>query len=206
MSTSPRNTLTVAPQKPDRPRRATAVGRPRRVTAVGRLSLAAAIVVLLMAAAVAVYLAVHFFAVARGSSFAPFTTGTHGDRLVVMLAALVLLVGLLAVLLRRAGRPVWLTAEQGGVLVAPGTIAEPLQRELAFNAEVVGAHVHVSSRGGRLRADAQVAVRPLADAKRLRAEFSATVSALLGRITGVEPDRVNVNVRVLNVRQLGRHL
>ena len=176
--------------------------------------------VLLAAATVAVYLAVHFFAVSRGSSFAPFKTWTHGDRFAVMLAVLIVLVGLLVALLRRAGRPVWLAAEQGGVLVTPGTIAEPLQRELLLNVEVVGAQVHVSSHRGRLRADVQVAVRPLADAERLRAEFAATVSTLLARITGVasdradaEPDRagaeqdcVRVKVRVLNVRQLGRYL
>lgn len=175
---------------------------------------------LLAAAIVAVYLAVHFFAVALGSSFAPFKTWTHGDRFAVMSAVLILLVGLLAALMRRAGRPVWLAAEQGGVLVTPGTIAEPLQRELLLNIEVVGAHVHVSSRGGRLRADVQVAVRPLADAERLRAEFAATVGTLLRRITGVEsdhanvepdcageePDCVHVKVRVLSVRQLERYL
>ena len=137
-----------------------------------------------------------------------------------MVAVLILLVGLLAALLRRTGWPVRLAAEQGGVLVTPGTIAEPLQRELLLNVEVVGAHVNVSSHGGRLRADVQVAVRPLADAERLRAEFAATVSTLLRRITGVESDRsdagpdragaesdcVHVKVRVLSVRQLGRYL
>ena len=175
---------------------------------------------LLAAAIVAVCLAVHFFAVASGSSFAPFKTWTHGDRFAVMSAVLVLLVGLLAALLRRADRPVWLAAEQGGVLVTPGTIAGPLQRELLLNVEVVGVNVHVSSRGGRLRADVQVAVRPLADAERLRAEFAATVSKLLQRITGVgsdyanvepdcagaEPDCVRVKVHVLSARQLGRYL
>ena len=201
----------MTPQKTD---------QPRRVTAVGNLSLAAAILVLLAVTAVAVYLAIHFFAVAGGSSFAPFKTWTHGDRFAAMLVAFIVLVGLLAALLRRVGRPVWLAAEQGGVLVTPGTIAGPLQRELLRNVEVVSAHVHVSSRRGRLRADVQAAVRPLADAERLRAEFAATVSTLLGRITGVasdradvgsdragaEPDYVHVKVRVLSVRQLGRYL
>jgi len=184
-------------------------------------------VVLLAAAIVAVYLAVHFFAVARGSSFAPFKTWTHGDRFAVMLAVLVVLVGLLVVLLRRAGRPVWLAAEHGGVLVTVDTIAEPLQRELLLNVEVVGAQVHVSSRRGRLRADVQVAVRPLADAETLRAEFAATVGTLLRRMVGVDPDYANVEpdrahvepdcagvgpdcvhvkVHVLSARQLGRHL
>ena len=194
----------MTPQKTD---------QPRRVTAVGHLSLAAAILVLLAVTAAAVYLATHFFAVASGSSFAPFGTWTYGDRVAVMLVVLVLLVGLLAALLRRAGRPVWLAAEQGGVLVTPGTLSGPLQRELLRNVEVVSAHVRVSSRRGRLRADVQAAVRPLADAERLRAEFAAAVGTLLGRLTGVEPDRaaaepdcVHVKVRVLSVRQLGRYL
>ncbi len=161
---------------------------------------------LLGAAAAAALLAIRLFAIAAGSQFAPFSSWSRGARLGALLVVLAVLLGLAALLIRRPRRPLWFAGESGGALVLREAIEERLRRAVVDHADVLRAHVHVEVVDGRPRAEAEVAVRPLAEAAGLRDELAATVRELLERITGLEASRVEIRVHVIPVRRLRRYL
>lgn len=152
-----------------------------------------------------VLFAVALFTSGRASG-GPFGSWSAGQRAAGLAFVVVCLLWFLAVLVRRGSRPLWLAAEAGGVLLQPQAVEDPLRDALSEHADVVRAHVSVSGRRGRLKADVRVAVRPYAEATALRDELSAKAQNLLGRLTGGAVDKVSLRVRVLTVRELGRYL
>jgi hypothetical protein len=116
------------------------------------------------------------------------------------------LLGLIALLIRRYRRPLWLAGESGGALVRHEAVEERLRRAVVAHADVLRARVHVDVGGGRPRAEADVALRPQAEAAPLQAQFAADVRELLEQITGLEASRIEIRVHVVSVRRLRRYL
>jgi hypothetical protein len=161
---------------------------------------------LLAAAAAAVLLAIRLFALSAGTSFAPLASWSRGNRFGALLILLALLLVLVALLVRRPRRPLWLAAEGGGALVRPETVEDRLRQAIVAHDEVLRAQVRIAIAGERPRVEADVAVRPLAEAKGLQTELSAVVRGLIEQITGLTAGPVELKVRVIPVRRLRRYL
>ena len=159
----------------------------------------------------ALLFAMRLTAAAFSCDFSPFPyltfTDDHGLLAWLLAAALVVLGILVWLVLRHGAETLWLAAEDGGVLAPRAGLERPAGVAAAgSHPDVVRAEVELSERGGALRARARVWARPLADAAAVGAAVDEAVRSSVSRLTGREVSRLDVRVRVLTVSQLGRRL
>ena len=122
---------------------------------------------------------------------------------------MVVLAALIWMVLRHDSGALWLASEagDGGVLVPKGDLERLVSSAAGrSHADVLRAEAELWRRGGELRGRVQVVARPLADAALVGAAVEERTRRQAARLTGLELSRVDVRVRVLQVRQLLRYL
>lgn len=158
----------------------------------------------------AVVLAVSFAAAVLGWDFAPMdslaSTGGHGLRAVLLVAALVILAGLVLIIPRQGERSLWLRGEHGGVLVSLAALQRIAEATALRHPEVVRAEARLRERDGAPYGSVRLFARPLADAARVRGEVEAQVRTAIDLVIGRETARIAVKPTVLRVGQLKRYL
>jgi len=158
----------------------------------------------------ATVLAVSFAAAVLGWDFTPMdplmSAGGHVVRAVLLVAALVILAGLVLSIARHGERSLWLRGEHGGVLVSLAALQRIAEATALRHPEVVRAEARLRERDGAPYGSVRLYARPLVDAARVRGEVEAQVRTAIDRVTGRETTRIAVKPTVLRVRQLKRYL
>jgi hypothetical protein len=154
--------------------------------------------------------AMRLTAVAFHRGFSPFRyLGIPADPAVRawVLAAVIAVLGILILLILRAGEEmVWLAGDGGGVLAPASAIAASLEQAAAGHADVVRSEASVATRRGELAATLTTYLRPYADATLVAADLEPRLRGRLAAITGAATGAVTVRPRVLGSRQLKRYL
>ena len=185
--------------------------RPPAPAAPGAATRYAAFVLLLVAGLVALLFAVRLTAAAFGWGFSPFDyltgSGAHGLVAGVLVAGLVILGVLVWLVLRYDDEVLWLASADGGVLVRTTGVAGPAgEAASGAHPDVVRAEVWPRTRRGALSARVRVWARPMAVTGPIQTAVATAVGDELARLTGREPEAMDVRVKVLTVPQLKRYL
>lgn len=165
---------------------------------------------LLVGAAVCGLLAAWAIAAALGSSWAPWTgASVHASaslRTLILAAAVAALVLLVWLVLRGAREWLWLSLDNGGLLVPAADLEARLAEAAERHADVLRAEVRLRRRGGVAEAGLQLTARPLTDTRALEGEVAATVARELTAITGLPCGPVAAEARAVTVHRLPRYL
>jgi hypothetical protein len=176
-----------------------------------RFSPVVAALVLLAGAALLAAVCVYFVAVAVGSGYSPFDglalSSSHLQRALVFGVAFLIFLLLVLVGVRRGDPVLFLECGMTGCLVVRASAVEGFVRTaLAAHPDVLRSKAEVRLDDQRLRAEVEIAARPLTDAAALAATARRVVADTLHRSTGISPEEPRVRVRVVPVRGLRRYL
>ncbi len=130
----------------------------------------------------------------------------YAVRAALLCVALVVLAALIAAVIGRGQRSLWLRGERGGVLVSLEALQRLAEATALGDPDVVRAEAHLRDRDGAPYGSMHLYARPLADAARVRRDVEAEVRAAIDLLIGREAAQVAVKPTVLRVSQLKKHL